>query len=94
MSFLVVPCRDFDGAVKVRIAIEDAGGFEGIDHAERPIEPAGIILALEMRPGQEFRPGFRAGAKHIADAVKGGATPAQGVQVATAAILEAAHTCE
>jgi len=30
----------------------------------------------------------------VLDAVKGGATQAQGVQIATAAILEAAHTCE
>lgn len=30
----------------------------------------------------------------VADSVKGGATQAQGVQIAIAAILEAAHTCE
>src|SRR5207247_2133184 len=39
MSFLIAPCRDFDGAVCVRIRIDDAGGFERIHNAKRPIEP-------------------------------------------------------
>ena len=69
MSFLVAPCRDFNGAVDVRVGIDDAGGFERIDDAERPIEPASEILAFEMRAGQQFRSGFRAGADDIADAV-------------------------
>ena len=69
MAFLVAPGRDFDGAVDVRIGIDDAGGFERIDDAERPIEPAGVILAFEMRARQQFRSGFRAGAEHVADAV-------------------------
>ena len=30
----------------------------------------------------------------VQDAVKGGATQAQGIQLAIAALLEAAHTCE
>ena len=69
MSFLIAPCRDFNGAVDVRVGIDDAGGFEGIHDAKRPIEPAREILAFEMRPGQQFRSGFCAGAEHIADAV-------------------------
>ena len=59
MSFLVAPGRDLDGAGGVRIGIDDAGGFERIDDAERPIEPARVILAFEMRAGQQFRSGFR-----------------------------------
>ena len=69
MSFLIAPCRDFNGAVDVRVGIDDAGGLEGIDDAKRPIEPAREILAFEMRPGQQFRSGFCACAEHIADAV-------------------------
>ena len=52
MPFLVAPGRNFDRAVYVRIAIDDAGGFERIDHAERSIEPARVVLAFEMRPRQ------------------------------------------
>jgi hypothetical protein len=78
MSFLVAPCRDFDGAVDVRVGIDDASGFEGIDDAERPIEPAREILALEMRPGQQFRSGFRSCAEYIADTVDCGGEPCLG----------------
>ena len=52
MSFLVAPGRNLDRAVCIRIAIDDAGGFERINHAERPIEPARVVLAFEMRPCQ------------------------------------------
>src|SRR5450755_4607369 len=69
MSFLIAPRRDFNGTVYVRAGIDDAGGFEGIHDAKRPIEPAREILAFEMRPGQQFRSGFRTGAEHVADAV-------------------------
>ena len=48
MSFLVAPGCDFDGAFGIRIGIDDAGGFERIDDAERSIEPARIVLAFEM----------------------------------------------
>ena len=58
MSFLVAPRCDFDGAVDFRIRIDDAGGFERIDDAQRTIEPAGIILAFEMRAGQQFCSGL------------------------------------
>src|ERR1043166_523687 len=50
MPFLVAPGRNFDRALCVRIAIDDAGGFECIHHAERPIEPARVVLAFQMRP--------------------------------------------
>src|SRR5258708_19501245 len=48
MSFFIAPSRDLDGTFYGRIGIDDAGGFERIDHAERPIEPARVILAFEM----------------------------------------------
>ena len=69
MSFLIAPSRDFDRAGRIRIGIYGAGGFEGIHDAKRPIEPAREILAFEMRPGQQFRSGFRTCAEYIADAV-------------------------
>src|SRR3954467_2250111 len=72
MSFLIAPRRDFDGAPLGRIGIDDAGGLEGIDHAKRPIEPARVILALEMRPGQPLWPGLCADAEDVADAVDRG----------------------
>ena len=52
MSFLVAPCRNFNGAVCAQIEIDHAGGLEGIDDAKRPIEPAGVVLAFEMRARQ------------------------------------------
>ena len=52
MSFFIRPCRHLDHAACVRIAIDDAGGFECVDDAESAIEPAGVVLAVEMRSGQ------------------------------------------
>jgi hypothetical protein len=69
MPFLVAPCRDLDRAVDAGITVDDARGFERIDHAERPIEPAGMVLAFEMRAREQLRSCFRTGAEHIADAV-------------------------
>ncbi len=69
MSFLIAPCSDFDSAFCARIGIDHAGGFKGIDDAKRPIEPARVILAFKVRPGQQFCSGFCAGAEHVADAV-------------------------
>src|SRR5260370_21160703 len=69
MSFLIAPGRDFDGAICVRVGIDDSGGFERIYDAKRPIEPAREILAFKMRSSQQFRSGFCACAEDIADAV-------------------------
>jgi len=52
MSFLVAPCSDFDSAFYARIGIDYAGGFKGIDDAQRSIEPARVVLAFEMLSGQ------------------------------------------
>jgi hypothetical protein len=78
MAFLIAPCRDFNGAIGVRIGIDNAGRFEGIYDAKRPIKPAGEILAFEMRPGQQFWSGFRACAEYIADAVDISSEPCLG----------------
>ena len=78
MSFLIAPGRDLNSAVEVRVGIEKAGGFEGIDDAKRSIEPARVILTFEMRPGQQPGPGFRACAEHIADAVDRSSQPCFG----------------
>ena len=69
MAFLVAPRGDLDSAVDAGIGVEHARGFERIDDAERAVEPAGMVLAFEMRAGQQLRPGLGAGAEHIADAV-------------------------
>jgi hypothetical protein len=69
MTFLVAPGRHFNRAVYIRIAVDDSGGLERIDHAERSIEPARVVLAFQMRPRQQFRPGLGAGAEDVADAV-------------------------
>ena len=69
MAFLVAPGCDLDGALDIRVGIDDAGGFKRIDDTQRTIEPARVILAFEMRARQQFRARFRAGAQHIADAI-------------------------
>jgi len=56
MTFLVAPRRDFDGAFDARVGIDDSGGLQRIDDAQRAIEPARVILAFEMRSRQQFRP--------------------------------------
>ena len=61
-----------------------AGGFERIDDAKRPIEPARVVLAFEMRSGQQFRSGLCAGAEHIADAVDLGGEAGLGKPLAPA----------
>src|SRR5690242_21741211 len=48
MAFLIAPGRKLDRAVYVLIGIDDAGGFERIDHTERPIEPACMVLTFQM----------------------------------------------
>ena len=69
MSFLIAPCRDFDGAVDGRIRIDDAGGFKRVDDTERPVEPACEILTLKMRSREQFRSRLCTAAQHVADAV-------------------------
>src|SRR4051794_36885537 len=75
MAFLVTPCRNFDGAFDVRIAVDHAGCFEGINDAKRAIEPARKILTFEMRSRQQFGTGSGAQSEHIADAVDRRAKP-------------------
>src|SRR3954451_24893469 len=69
VAFLVAPCRDFDGAFDLRIAVDHAGRFEGIDDAKRPVEPARKVLTFEVRSRQQLWPGFVASSEYVADAV-------------------------
>ena len=72
MTFLIAPRRNFDSAFGGGIGIDDAGSFERVDDAKRSIEPARIILAFQVRAGQQFGPGFWTVAEHIANAVDRG----------------------
>src|SRR5262249_52286548 len=59
MAFLVAPCGDFDGAGNGGIAIENARGLECVDNAQGSVEPAGKILALEVRAREQLRTRLR-----------------------------------
>ena len=72
MSFLIAPCRDFDGAVDGRIGIDHARGFERVDDAEWAVEPACEILAFKIRSGEQFWSCLCTAAEHVADAVDHG----------------------
>ena len=69
MSLLVAPAGNLDGALHGGIRVENPRGLERVDDAERAIEPAGVVLALQVRTGQQFRPGLGAGSENVADAV-------------------------
>jgi len=69
MSFLIAPGGNLDCAPCGRIGVDHTGRFQRIDDPERPIEPPRKILTFEMRARQQLRPGLRARAKHISDAV-------------------------
>src|SRR5579872_2342594 len=69
VTFLVAPRGDFHRAIDVRITIDHARRFKRIDHTKRTIEPAGEILALQMRAREQLRSCFAADPEHVADAV-------------------------
>lgn len=69
MAFLVAPGGDLDRAVEGAIGIEHARGLERVDDAERAVEPAGIVLAFEMRTRKQLWAGLGTGADDIADTV-------------------------
>jgi hypothetical protein len=46
--------------------------LQGIDAPQGPVEPSGIVLALQMRAGEDLATGSRALAEDIADAIDGG----------------------
>ena len=53
MPLLVAPGRDVDAEIGGRRVFgKGAGGLEAVDDAERAVEPAGMVLALEMRAGE------------------------------------------
>src|SRR5262249_60730946 len=47
-------------------------GLQRIDAPQGPVEPAGMVLALQMRAGEDLAAGCRALAEDIADAVDRG----------------------
>ena len=70
MALLVAPGRDVDAHVAhIRILAERARRLEPVDDAERAIEPAGMVLAFDMRAGEKMRTACAAVADHGADAV-------------------------
>jgi len=54
MPFLIAPCRDFDGAVCVRIRIELRGRLRAHTRRQRAHRASREILAFEMRSGNNF----------------------------------------
>src|SRR5262249_28216865 len=58
MAFLIAPGSDFHRAFDARVGVEHTRGLQRIDDAERTVEPARIVLAFEVRAGQQFWPGF------------------------------------
>ena len=70
MTFLVTERDDVHaGVAGRRVVAQRARGFERIDDTERTVEPAGMVLALDMGAGQNFPPPSTAEADDIADAV-------------------------
>ena len=70
MALLVAPGRDVDAHVAhIRILTERPRRLEPVDDAERTIEPAGMVLAFDMRAGEKMRTARAAVADHGADAV-------------------------
>jgi hypothetical protein len=72
VSFLVAPGGNLDRAFERGIGIEHAGRFERVDDPERAVEPAGVVLAFEVRSREQLGSRLCAGAKDIADAVDRG----------------------
>src|SRR5215203_1301411 len=79
MPLLVAPGRDVDAKIgRRRILGKRAGGLEAVDDAERAVEPAGMVLALEMRAGEHLWPRRPARSEDAADAVDLGVEPGLG----------------
>ena len=49
--------------------------FERVDDAKRAVEPAGVVLAFQMRTREQFCARLGAAAQHVADAVDDGSKP-------------------
>jgi hypothetical protein len=70
VPFLVRPGGDVDrDAGRAWIFAECPRDFQSVDDAERPIEPARMVLGFGVRANQELRPGGARSAEDIADAV-------------------------
>ena len=70
MPFLVGPRGDVDrGARRAGIFAERARDLQSVHDAERPIEPARVVLGFGVRTDQELRSGHARTAEHVADSV-------------------------
>ena len=78
MPLLVAEHHDVDAGIAARL-LDRARGFQRVDAAERAVEPAGMVLAFQMRAGQRLarRVALRL-AQDVADAVDGGLEPGRG----------------
>src|SRR5579872_816350 len=56
MTFFVAPANDFHGALDARIVIDHPRRFERVNNAKGAVEPAGEVLALQMRAARSFGP--------------------------------------
>src|SRR4051794_372878 len=82
MPLLVAPGRDVDAEIGGRRVLgKGARGLEAVDDAERAVEPASMVLALEMRAGEHLTPRRAAEAEDAADAVDRGVEPGLGEAV-------------
>src|SRR5262249_11285403 len=70
MPLLVAERDDVDAGIAGRpVLSQRACGFERINDAERTIEPAGVVLAFEMRAREDLAALGAAPPEYIADAV-------------------------
>src|SRR5712692_2776118 len=52
-----------------RVCRERSRRLARVDDAERAVEPAGMVLRLDVRAGEHFSPGRAAKTQYVADAV-------------------------
>ena len=76
VPLLVAPGADIDAVIrKSRIGLDRPRRLQRIDDAQRPIEPPGIVLALQMRPRKDLAPLRPREPKHVPNAVDDGLVP-------------------
>ena len=74
VPLLVGEAHDVDVAPAKRgVGLERARDLDAVDHAERAIEPAGVVLGFAVRADHQPRPLARSAPDHVADAVDLGA---------------------
>jgi hypothetical protein len=76
MALFVEPRGDVDTHIReARVRAQDSRRLQRVDDPERAIEPAGVVLAFEMRPGEHPCARRAAVADHVGDAVDPGVEP-------------------